>query len=209
MDTDMTLQVTHLGCIRQQKILFANLSFNLQAGAALLIEGPNGSGKSSLLKILAGLSTPEKGNVFWNKQDISNRSQHYWSHLHYVGHTNGIRHALTVVENLQLMSHLNAMTLPAYDDVLAQLQLLNYQHTQACHLSAGQKRKLALAKLFLFPKKIWILDEPLTALDAASQELFLQQCEQHILNGGMCIISSHHPLTFTSTASQTLRLTSC
>lgn len=210
MESEIKLSVINLSCIRQHKSLFANISFQLKAGSVLLIEGPNGSGKSSLLRLLTGLATTENGEILWQGKCIHEQRETYWNHLHYVGHTNGIKLGLTVTENLRLLCHLHlANTLNAFEPVLSQLQLSAYHHTEARYLSAGQKRRLALAKLFLCQKTLWILDEPLTALDQMTQDFFLSQLNAHVEKGGIAIISSHHPMRFPQVSLQTLRLTSC
>lgn len=210
MDKEKRLRAVNLGCIRQKKYLFTQLSFELCAGQALLIEGPNGSGKSSLIRLATGLSTPSIGDIFWQDHSIYQLGMTYWENLHYVGHTNGIKLGLTVIENLQLAHQLSLMkTSVAYDAVLDLLQLAHYKNTQACYLSAGQKRRLALAKLFLFPKILWILDEPLTALDSHTQTVFLSHLEKHLEQGGISIISSHHPITLKNISVQSMRLASC
>jgi heme exporter protein A len=210
MDTVQRLQVKSLRCIRQQQLLFADLSFQLCSGDVLLIEGANGSGKSSLLRLLTGLASPTEGDIFWHDVDIQKDLAEYWQHLHYIGHTNGIKAGLTVLENLQLASQLTQISsLANSGPLLTQLQLSRHQHTLAKFLSAGQKRRLALAKLFLFPKTLWILDEPLTALDTNTQALFLSRLEDHLQHGGIAIVSSHHHISFKNTAVKTLRLETC
>lgn len=202
MDTKILLKAENISCIRQQKTLFANISFCLQQGEALLVEGANGVGKSSLLRLLTGLATPASGEITWKGCAI----QESWEHLHYIGHTNGIKLGLTVNENLQLMCQLANVSTLNIDVVLQRLDLINYKNTPAANLSAGQKRRIALAKLFLIPKKLWVLDEPLTALDVATQELFLSALEEHVLQGGLAVISSHHHIQFKQARLQTLRL---
>lgn len=208
MDTENKFEAINLSCIRQHNTIFANLSFQLTKGQGLLIEGANGSGKSSLLRLLSGLSTPSTGEIRWQEQAIQSISIEYVEKLHYIGHANGIKLGLTVEENLRLASYLSRQTSHDHDGVLSLLQLANHKFTQANYLSAGQKRRLALAKLFLFPKPLWILDEPFTALDANTQTLFLSHLEQHLKKGGMSIISSHHPINIDA-AMQTLRLEEC
>lgn len=206
----MSLHINNLSCIRQQRLLFENISFQLEAGEALLIEGPNGSGKSSLLRLLTDLSTPASGEIFWHGDKIQNCRDEYISELHYIGHTNGIKSGLTVTENLQLAQRLSL--LPAtqrYEKILEQLQLNSYKNTPAKNLSAGQQRRIALARLFLIPKKLWILDEPLTALDISTQTFFLENMEMHLLNGGIVVFSSHHPVVFNRVPIKNLRLDSC
>jgi heme exporter protein A len=191
----MIFEATKLSCIRQQRILFSDVSFRLEKGGLLLVQGSNGSGKSSLLRILCGIATPYSGDIHWTPQ-----------HMHYIGHTNGIKLGLTVLENMRLFAALIQQPHDETMPVLTQLELHPYQHRLAKHLSAGQKRRLALAKLLLFPKPLWILDEPLTALDAHSQRIFLSALETHLKNGGMAIVSSHHAFTLNDVKIQTLTL---
>lgn len=188
------LDVVKVGCMRQQRILFSGLSLQLNSGEALVIEGENGCGKSSLLRIIAGIAAPLYGQVRWQQQLISQAAHIYWEQLHYLSHQNGLKLGLTVKENLLLRQHLGLVTQIDLTTVLNSLQLSAYQHTLVKHLSAGQKRKLALAKLFLFPKPLWILDEPLTALDLSTQQFFMTQLDLHLDHGGMAIISTHQPL---------------
>jgi heme exporter protein A len=203
------LHVNNLTCKRGAQILFSDLSFELKDSEMLLIEGANGSGKSSLLRLLTGLASACAGVIKWQGREIQMIRDEYTSALHYLGHTNGMRSGLTIEENLQLSSHLSLSASIVINDTLKSLQLDQHKNTYIKHLSAGQKRRAALAKIFLLPKKIWILDEPLTALDASAQTFFLAALEQHLQNGGMAIISSHHPLTFQHAAIKHLRLASC
>lgn len=211
MDTNETLHVTNLHCIRQQQPVFTSLSFQLQSGEILLIEGPNGSGKSSLLRLLTGLSTSSEGDIIWCGNNIRMMRDEYIKQLHYIGHTNGIKQGLTVAENLQLTQHLSQSTSSALLDILTPLQLTAFTHTLTKNLSAGQKRRVALARLFLVSRKLWLLDEPLTALDTATQTFFLSRLEMHLQQGGMVIMSSHHPvsLNHVNVNVKHLRLESC
>lgn len=210
MDTDIQLQATNLSCIRQHKTLFTSVSFELRSGEILLIEGPNGSGKSSLLRLLAGLATPCTGDIYWRNKLICHSRLAYSEDLHYLGHTNGIKLGLTVTENLRLASRLALKKEDRENEghaLLSALQLSTHKNILAKYLSAGQRRRLGLAKLMLFPKTLWILDEPLTALDLPTQAFFLSQLESHLQQGGIAVISSHHPLRFAESTAQTLRLT--
>jgi len=210
MDTENRLQVRGLSCIRQQNPLFAHLSFQLNPGEALLIEGQNGSGKSSLLRLLTGLATSSAGEIFWRDQAIQDLRADYWDKLHYVGHMNGIKLGLTVTENLRLTAKLTSareVQQTEIESVLSLLQLSVCKNIPAKNLSAGQKRRIALAKLFLVPKTLWLLDEPLTALDACTQSIFISQLEAHLQNGGIAVISSHHALELKNDINvRTLRL---
>jgi len=209
MDTGYALEAKDVSCIRHQRLLFEQLSFQLPAGEGLIIEGPNGSGKSSLLRLLAGLATPASGKICWHGQPIQEKCLAYWEVLHYVGHLNGIKLGLTVKENLQLAACLAGQSDSFHQqEVLSLLQLHSHQQTLAHHLSAGQKRRLALAKLFLFPKTVWILDEPLTALDTPTQVIFFERLTAHLQQGGISILSSHHAIP-AHTSMRTLRLAAC
>lgn len=214
MNRETLLQATNLCCVRNEKALFAHISFSLKYGETLLVEGPNGSGKSSLLRLLTGLATPVSGEVIWRGQSIRNQTA-YFENLHYIGHANGIKLGLTVAENLRLASYLaqSEMNHDIYsakaESIFESLQLSAYKNKPAMYLSAGQKRRLALARLFLVPKILWILDEPLTALDAETQQFFLSQLAIHLQSGGISIVSSHHPICFKGIATNTLRLNTC
>jgi len=197
MDTVNKLHANNLSCIRQQHVLFDKISFQLNAGEVLLIEGSNGSGKSSLLRLLTGLATPAAGEILWRGQAIQDLRADYWEHLHYIGHTNGLKPGLSVIENIELMARLtnsNEMAATVVNSILSMLQLQHHKNTAAKKLSAGQKRRIALAKLFLLPKTLWLLDEPLTALDTQTQTIFLSHLDSHLQNGGIAVISSHHEL---------------
>jgi len=208
MDTLTTLEAKDLGCIRQDKTIFAGVSFQLTAGQALIIEGENGAGKSSLLRLLAGLATPAAGKIVINGKNKAATLTNYVEHMHYLGHNNGIRLGLTVEENLKLACELAQTPPTQIPSVLAALQLSKHEHIQTQYLSAGQKRRVALARLLLMPRTLWILDEPLTALDTATQELCLDTIDTHLQNGGMCIMTSHQPIAI-SQPSQYLRMAAC
>lgn len=205
MTTIINLEARQLGCIRQGRQLFPPVSFTLNAGEMLLVEGENGAGKSSLLRLIASAATPAAGNIFWNNHPTNHE---YTEQLHYVGHANGIRLGLTVAENLALTAELSGHTIIDMQSVLSLLQLASHQKTQTQFLSAGQKRRTALAKLFLIPRKLWILDEPFTSLDIATQKILLTKITEHLASGGMCVMTSHQPVEL-SIPVHTLRLTSC
>jgi heme exporter protein A len=204
------LQVKQLSCIRETRLLFKNISFSLYPRNLLLIEGPNGAGKSSLLRLLSGIATPVAGQVYWCGQPIHSDNTEYRNLLHYIGHANGIKLGLTVIENLSLIACLSTAapvnSIKQVVSILSLLKLHAHQHTLARCLSAGQKRRLALAKLLLIPKILWILDEPFTALDSHIQMTLRQHIEKHLLHGGMCVLSTHHSLSFEQIMPQKLWL---
>jgi heme exporter protein A len=208
MNTITHLETKELSCIRQGKNLFPPVSFLLQAGEVLLVEGANGAGKSSLLRLLARAATPASGNIFWKGVNVDAATSEYTEQLHYLGHANGIRLGLTVGENLHLASDLAQQAVTNLDAILALLQLNTVQHTQTQFLSAGQKRRAALARIFLLQRSLWILDEPFTSLDAATQKILLAKITEHLARGGMCVITSHQPLAL-ELPIQSLRLAAC
>jgi heme exporter protein A len=196
----MILKAAHISCIRQQKVIFSDISFELSAGEMLLVQGENGSGKSSLLRVLAGLCTPHTGEIIWRHPSPDC--------LHYVGHDNGSKSGLTILENLELIKQLSRLSFDAgLTEILRNLQLMPLKDTLIKNLSAGQKRRAALARLFLFKKPCWILDEPLTALDSSCQEFFLSRLQKHIEQGGIAVVSSHHPIPLHQILIKNLRLT--
>lgn len=209
MSTDAGLQVNALSCAHQQNNLFANLSLQLKPGSVLIIAGANGSGKSSLLRLLAGLTTPTAGDIYWQGQSITHDLTAYQQQLHYIGHMNGIKLGLTVLENLRLSVALTLDATDKVETVLTLLQLEQQKNKQANYLSAGQKRRLALARLFLSHKPLWLIDEPLTGLDTLTQTLFLSALTTHVQQGGSCALSTHQPLALPDVAVQTLKLPLC
>lgn len=199
------LTIKNLSCQRQNNLLFSNLTFRLHAGEMLLITGGNGSGKSSLLRLIAGLATAHSGEVLWCEQPL--QQSEYKEHMHFIGHSNGLKLGLSVEENLQLAAKINDSVLSTdLDSVLFSLKLT--KSVLAKQLSAGQKRRAALARLVLLPKKLWLVDEPFTALDTATQQWFINQLQAHLTNGGICVMSSHHALP-SILSTQVLRMDAC
>lgn len=208
MNTFNKFTAKQLCCIRENKLLFKDISFELKAGEILLVEGPNGAGKSSLLRLLCGLATPSSGELFWN-HELTSASATFLEDMHFIGHTNGLKLGLTMMENLQLTCHLQGSSTSHIDEILSLLQLSLYKNMLIKNLSAGQKRRIALAKLFILPRSLWILDEPLTALDLSTQTIFLTKLEEHLILGGFAIISSHHPIHIKTSSAKTVRLNAC
>lgn len=197
-----------LECVKGYDSLFSNIGFSLEPGEMLQIEGTNGSGKTSLLRILTGLSQPEAGEVYWNEIDIAEDPETYNENLVYIGHLNGLRAELTALENLQLTRQYLARTNDLTTrDALAAVGLAGYEHIMAHQLSAGQKRRVALARLHLNTAPLWILDEPTTAIDVDGVHDFEQTVERHTLNGGMVILTAHQKLSFGRAKTRALSLT--
>lgn len=190
------LDVTNLECVRGDRPLFRGLSFAVRPGEMLHVVGANGSGKTTLLRTLCGLSRPAAGEIRWNNADIRELGDDYHQQLAYVGHLNGIQGELTARENLRAAGCLagTAATDTGIDAALARLGLAAYRDFPAKILSQGQKRRLALARLAVAPKPLWILDEPFSALDTHSLDTMTALLSDHLATGGMIIITSHQDL---------------
>ena len=198
------LEARELSCIRDERVLFSELNFTLTSGQVLLIEGRNGAGKTSLLRILTGFRKSDAGDLFWNDELIDD-TQEFYQDTAYIGHNNGLKDTLTAQENLHYAQSLAISTL-TIDDALEQVGLNGYQETFVRFMSAGQKRRLTLARLLCTHKPLWILDEPFTSLDRASIKLFEKFIENHANQGGLVIMTSHHDTSIPHTLLQKIHL---
>ncbi len=198
------LEARELSCIRDERVLFSDLNFTLKSGQILLIEGRNGAGKTSLLRILTGFRKSESGDLFWNDERIDD-TQEFYQDTAYIGHNNGLKDTLTAEENLRYAQSL-AITTLSIDNAMEQVGLNGYQETLVRFMSAGQRRRLALARLLCTHKPLWILDEPFTSLDRASIKLFEQFIETHANQGGLVIMTSHHDTSIPHTLLQKIHL---
>ncbi len=176
-------------------MLFAQLALQLSAGEILQIQGKNGAGKSSLLRIIAGLAQPDDGQLCYQAKPLAQSLPAYCANLCYIGHQSGVHEQLTALENLSFWRA--AANLNPGDDwaLLAQLGLAGLEDVPCRMLSAGQQRRVSLARLWLTPAQIWILDEPFTALDQGAISLLQQQMLSHLQQGGAIILTSHQQLT--------------
>ncbi|MGR8930629.1 MAG: cytochrome c biogenesis heme-transporting ATPase CcmA [Gammaproteobacteria bacterium] len=201
------LQVIDLSCSRDDRLLFSGLSFILQPGDVLLLEGSNGSGKTTLLRTLCGFREADSGQILWSGEAIGQSS--YYSDMAYIGHADGIKKELTVLENLRFALALDRPGKYPIDDALEKVQLAGYDDNAVQTLSAGQKRRLSLAKLLITDPLLWILDEPFTSLD--KQGIFLTETliDAHVKEGGMVILTSHHDLSLAHISLQRIHLDSC
>jgi heme exporter protein A len=168
----------------------------------------NGSGKSSLLRLISGLAHPIEGTIHWNHASITN-NQAYYLNRHFIGHLHGLKEGLTVLENLALLLMLHQKAGDANEEeCLAQFALTGVATKPVWQLSAGQKRRLALTKLLLIYKPLWILDEPFTSLDAHTQQILKALMNEHCRKGGIIVMSSHHPMETNTESTYHLSLSS-
>ena len=180
-----------LACRRGERLVFEALDFALAPGGALLLIGPNGSGKSSLLRLMAGLTPPLRGALSWDGAEISEDPTAHRARLHFVGHQDALKPVLTAAEMLAFWA---ALRETSHDRVLPALQRFHLAERAdwPCRvLSAGQRRRLALARLLASPAPLWLLDEPTTGLDEASTQDLLAAIAEHRTTGGMVAIATH------------------
>lgn len=214
------LEVSNLECVRGDRRLFAGMSFSVTPGELLHVQGANGSGKTSLLRMVCGLVAPVQGDICWGGENIRILREDYFRDMTYLGHLSGIKEELTALENLRILMGLGGSY--ASDDVLVaaldQMGLAGCEDLPAKVLSQGQKRRVALARLVLcslelYKTRLWVLDEPFTALDVAAIAVVQALLSQHLHNGGMIILTTHQDSDVLSKASpvgavQRLSLTS-
>jgi len=204
---DWFLSAHNLCCFRDDRELFKNLNFTIKSGQALFIEGRNGSGKTSLIRILTGLRQPESGTVMWCGDNITHLGHEYCRQFVYVGHLNGVKENLTVLENLKMACVLgqtsSGVTLA---EALKQVHLTHFEESMVHTLSAGQHRRLALARMLVIGSPLWIMDEPFTALDKYGVELFEGLLKAHTDKGGMAVMTSHHDMNLSDVDVQVLTI---
>ncbi len=181
-----------LTCIRGERLVFANLSFALNAGEALVLRGPNGSGKSSLLRILAGLGQHAAGALLWNAVPVRQDPGAHRARVRYLGHRNALKAALTARENLEFAASLYGGGV--VDAALGRLRLTALADVPARFLSSGEQRRLALARLVAAPARLWLLDEPTVGLDDASLGALIDMIAAHRRDGGLVVLATHGPL---------------
>jgi heme exporter protein A len=190
-----TLEVHALQCIRGDRVLFSGLNFSIESGEVLQIEGHNGCGKTTLLRVLSGLTLPSEGEVYWCGSNIRDSYAEFLADAAYVGHSNGIKDELTPVENLNIAQALGRPRHEADPAVaLEKLGLIDIEARPCRTLSAGQQRRVALARLLLTDAPLWILDEPFTALDKKGRRLIEELLIDHANRGGMVAVTTHHIL---------------
>jgi len=202
------LEADNLECVRGERRLFAGLSFKLEAGELLYLQGRNGAGKTSLLRMLIGLLPPEAGDIRWQGETIRRRRDDYHAALCYLGHLNAIKEELTPLENLLAGARLAGETLSEDDaiDALEQVGLAGREDLACKYLSQGQKRRVALARLVIDRRPLWILDEPFVALDVGAVDWLAGVISAHLQRGGMAVMTTHQPVAIPAGTVRELRI---
>jgi heme exporter protein A len=185
------LSLDNIALERGERRIASGINARVQGGEALLLQGPNGSGKSTLLRVLAGLLPAAEGRVRWNGSDVAQDREAHRARLCYLGHQDALKASLTARENLQFWAHFNGGDA---ETALRTFGLARLADRPARVLSAGQKRRLALSRLALNDAPLWLLDEPVTALDAEARQAFGALLASHLAAGGLAIIATHEPL---------------
>jgi heme exporter protein A len=190
------LEVNDLACERGDHHLFSGLTFTLCAGELTQVQGENGSGKTTLLRTLCGLVQPAQGTVRWCGQDINEWDNAFHAQMCYLGHLNAIKDELSALENLQMSAGMAGYSVNEQDAIAAlrRMGLRRKEHLPVRVLSQGQRRRVALSRLLVGDAKLWILDEPLTALDVGAVGLIQELIAEHLSKGGMTIFTTHQTL---------------
>ena len=190
------LEVSNLACSRGDHRLFSRLNFHLDLGQIMQVQGANGSGKTSLLRTLCGFMTPDEGDIAWRGESIRELDEDYYAEILYLGHLNAIKDELSGLENLRISAGLAGIELEEKEalSALRRMGLRGRELLPTKVLSQGQRRRVALARLLVSDAKLWILDEPLTALDVGAVALIQELIAEHLAEQGMVIFTTHQPL---------------
>ncbi len=195
---DPLIQVKQLYCERDDRVLIKDLDFQLEPGQVMQIEGPNGSGKTTLLRVLCGLSDDYEGGLLWRGEPRKQVETEFRQDTLYFGHLTGIKTSLSPRENLKWILQLKGLMHQDWqqqvDDALKQVGLFSYEDVPVYSLSAGQKRRVALARLYLEQAALWVLDEPFTAIDRKGVAELEKLVQAHASKGGSVLITTHHAL---------------
>jgi heme exporter protein A len=192
-----SLQAKNLTCVRGEQTLFSNLSFALTSGECLHVRGENGVGKTSLLRLLVGLSQPEQGEVIWNTSSIKSDREAFHQALCFLGHRDALKEDLSALENLMMYASLGASNSSHQSALqyLWQFGLRGREDLPVHYLSAGQKKRVVLARIAMRRAPLWILDEPFNALDSQGVQGFIGLVGQHLSQGGIAVLTGHQEIS--------------
>lgn len=202
------LEVSNLACSRGDHRLFSGLSFSLRPGEIMQVQGENGSGKTTLLRTLCGFVAADDGSVVWNGVPVASLGEAFHAEMLYLGHLNAIKDDLSALENLKILVALSGKPLEdaAVKSALRRLGLKGRELLPCKVLSQGQRRRVALARLLVSEARLWVLDEPLAALDVRAVALIQDLIADHLSRGGMAIFTTHQPLQVDGMEVRTLAL---
>ncbi len=193
------LSAAGLTLFRGERCLFTDLGFALNPGELLLLEGKNGSGKTSLLRAIAGLIEFEEGVVEWHGKPVARQRQVFHAAMTWLAHHTGLKGDLTLVENLRFEANLRAQGDRDFDSVLERLGIVRLKKLPLRSLSAGQQRRVGLARMLLSDTPLWMMDEPFTNLDRQGRELVISLVNEHLARGGMCVMAAHQDVDVDAT----------
>lgn len=195
-DNNLLLETVNLSCSRGDRLLFEDLAMCIAAGEVVQIHGPNGSGKTTLLRILCGLQPPAGGHIRWRGRDMSPGAPEVRAEIQYIGHASGVKLDLTPRENLDIAIALSVRpTGTTVGAALSRLEIGRFCDVPVRTLSAGQRQRVALARLLTCGSALWVLDEPFTALDTRGVAIIDAMLRRHVEAGGSAVLTSHHPVT--------------
>jgi heme exporter protein A len=195
VSAELLLSVQALTAERAYRLLFRDISFSVHAGDVLRLAGPNGAGKSTLLKVIAGISSDYHGDIFWRNRPVHESFDVFRQETLFLGHNKGVKLGLTVAENLAWFQAMYpCKPNVSIEDALVRVGLSRYAHTLCSQLSAGQQQRVALARMLMSAAKLWLLDEPFTAIDKQGVADFEQCIAEFVAQGGAVIVTTHHDL---------------
>lgn len=194
----------NLTLIRGERCLFEGLSFALESGGLLILEGRNGCGKTSLMRAIAGMLSLEAGQVCWDDTPVEKQRQVFHGDLVWLAHRTGLKGDLTLVENLNFERTLRAQSERDAEEIYERLGISRLKKLILRSLSAGQQRRVALARMLLADVPLWLLDEPFTNLDREGRKLVMELVEEHLADGGMCVMAAHQDVEINAPVTKVL-----